>query len=233
MTDAARRLLVPGISTVAMLAILIGLGTWQVERLHWKQGILDRVAAAEQNSPVPLAGLPNPFTKVVARGTFRPDMAALYGAEVRDAPNGGSVLGGQLIEPLIRPGQPPLLVDRGWVPDDRRAEAARSDGEVSVAGYVREADHPGWFSATDDVTGRRFYTLDPAAIGRAVGLPEVVSYTLVALGDPPPGTLPDPARRLPRPPNNHLQYALTWYGFAVTLAVIFTLYARKALRSEV
>ena len=54
--------------------------------------------------------------------------------------------------------------------------------------------------------------------------------TLVALGPAPSQGYPDPAKHLPRPPNDHLQYALTWYGFAATLLVIFFLYARKVLR---
>jgi len=53
----------------------------------------------------------------------------------------------------------------------------------------------------------------------------------VAMGPAPIGESPEPARHLPRPPNNHLQYAITWYGFAVTLLIIFFLYARKVPRS--
>ncbi|MBN8904164.1 MAG: SURF1 family protein, partial [Rhodospirillales bacterium] len=75
-----------------------------------------------------------------------------------------------------------------------------------------------------------FYTLDPAAIGRALGLPTVAPYTIVALGDTPPQRWPDPAKHLPRPPNNHLSYAITWYGLAAALVVIFILWARKTVR---
>ena len=64
-------------------------------------------------------------------------------------------------------------------------------------------------------------------IGALVGLPRVAPYTLVVVG---PAGAPDPVRSLPRPPNNHLSYAITWYGLAVSLLVIFVLYARKVLR---
>ena len=225
----ARRLLVPALSTLLMLAILIGLGTWQVHRLAWKRGLLAQIAAAEAAEPVPLPPDPAPFAKVNVTGTLSEDRAALYGVEVRDE-RAGQVLGGQLIVPLERAGADSVLVDRGWVPAGRIGAIEPPRGVVTLAGYVRPAEHAGLFSARDDAAGRRFYTLDPQAIGAALGLPLVAPFTLVELGPTPPAGFPDPARQLPRPPNDHLQYALTWYGLAVTLLVIFVLYARKVLR---
>jgi surfeit locus 1 family protein len=65
-----------------------------------------------------------------------------------------------------------------------------------------------------------------------LGEPNVAPFILVAIGPAAPrGPFPDPAQRLPRPPDNHLQYAVTWFGFAITLLIIFVLYARKALRA--
>jgi surfeit locus 1 family protein len=71
--------------------------------------------------------------------------------------------------------------------------------------------------------------LDASAIGAALGLRHVAPFILVAVGPAPPERYPDPARHLPRPPDNHLSYAITWYGLAVALVVIFVLWARKAL----
>jgi surfeit locus 1 family protein len=96
-------------------------------------------------------------------------------------------------------------------------------------------DSPGWFSATDDPFGRRFFTLDPSAIGNAIGLPGIRPFVLVALGsgadDEIVTHVPDPARHLPRPPNNHLSYVITWYGLALSLLVIFVVWARKGSRT--
>ncbi len=224
-----RRLIVPALMTLVMLAVLIGLGTWQVERLHWKRGILADIARSEAGAPVPLPDDPGPWIKVEATGILRNDLSALYGAEVRDTRT-GPTMGGELIVPLEREAAPPVLVDRGWVPMARPKPLAQPEGEIAVVGYVRPPDHQAWFSATDDVAGRQFYTLDPAAIGRAVGLGEVAPFTLIALGDAPPEGWPAPAQHLPRPPNNHLSYAITWYGLAASLVVIFVLWARKAVR---
>jgi surfeit locus 1 family protein len=214
-----------------MLVVLLGLGTWQVQRLAWKTDLLAQLDAAEQRPAIPLGEAPAPFAKVAATGHLRPDLAARYGAEVQDTA-AGPVSGAQLLVPLERTGAPPLLVDLGWVADRGPLPPLPAGDHVTVAGYLRPPAHPGWFAATDDAAGRRFYTLDPAVIGAALGLRTVAPFTLVALGPPPPdGGTPIPAEHLPRPPNNHLQYAITWYGLAVALLVVFIVYVRKRVHA--
>lgn len=229
MSARLSRLAVPGLMTLAMLAVLIGLGTWQVERLHWKLGILAQIARAEAGPSLPLSADPQPWTKVEVTGTLRNDLTALYGADVRDT-SAGPTMGSELIVPLERENAPPLLVDRGWVPATRRGPLSQPAGPVTIVGYVRPAEKPIWFSAADDVPGRQFFTLDPQAIGHALGMAQVTSFTLVAMGPPPREGWPIPAQHLPQPPNNHLSYAITWYGLAVALVVIFFLWARKSVR---
>jgi len=224
-----RRLLGPGLIALAMFAILIGLGTWQIYREHWKEGILARIARAESAPPVPLHGDPTPFTKVAVTGRLRADLSASYGDDVRDTRQ-GLTMGTFLIQPLERPGQPPLLVDRGWVPQNRTAPIAQPQGDTTVVGYIHAPEKPGMFSAGDDAATRTFYTLDPEKIGASLGLPRVAPFILIAMGPAPPQHWPDPARHLPRPPNNHLNYAITWYSLALTLVVMFVIRARKALR---
>ena len=120
-----RRLLWPGVMTAAMLAVLLGLGTWQVERLHWKQDVLSQIARAEAAPAVPLPDAPEPYTKVKATGHLRDDLSASYGAEVRDTP-AGTQLGTQLIVPLELDDGIAILVDRGWVPDRRPRPLAQA-----------------------------------------------------------------------------------------------------------
>jgi len=223
-----RQLLWPGVMAVAMLAVLLGLGTWQVERLHWKQGVLAQIARAEAGPANPLPAMPEPYTKVQVTGHLRDDLSVSYGAEVRDTP-AGTQLGAYLIEPLERDDGDAILVDRGWVPNKRPAPIARPEGDVTLEGYVRPSDTPGLYSATDNPAIRQFYTLNATAIGAALGLRQVAPFILVALGPAPLERYPDPARHLPRPPNDHLSYAITWYGLAIALVVIFVLWARKVL----
>jgi surfeit locus 1 family protein len=240
-----RRLVLPGAMTAVMLAILIGLGIWQVHRLAWKEGILAQIEHAEASPAMPLVGDatqfgatpvpeaapggPAAYSKIAVTGRFRDDLSALYGAEVRQTPDGVR-MGAQLIVPLVRKDGATVLVDRGWVPLSRRNPIGMPAGDVTVEGYVRPADRPGPFAAHDDVAMRRFYTLDPAAIGAAIGL-KVAPFTLVALGPQPADLFPDPARHMPRPPNDHLSYAITWFGLALALAVIFVVWSAKVLRT--
>jgi surfeit locus 1 family protein len=217
-----RRLLVPGLMTLVMLALLLALGIWQVERLAWKTAILDEIDRAERLPAVPMPENPAAFTKVLAVGTLRPDLSVLYGAIGRDTPR-GTEMGSDLISVLERPGQPPLLVDRGWVSG---LPTNTAPIPASIEGFIRPGERPGPFAATDSPATHRFYTLDPIAIAGALGLRGVADHVLVALG-PPTQAEPEPAHALPRPPNNHLSYAITWFGLAIALLVIFIVYARK------
>jgi surfeit locus 1 family protein len=219
-----RRLAGPGLLTLVMLALLLWLGTWQLQRRVWKAGLLADIDRGEQAPPVPLgATTPPRFTKVSATGVLEGKFA-LYGSDVRDV-GASTQIGAQLLEVLTRPGLAPLLVDLGWVRADYRDSVRPVTGPATLTGYVRAPEHPGWLSAADDVAGRHFYTLDPAAIGAALGVPGVAPFTLIAMGKQM-GDGPVPADALPRPPDNHLQYALTWFGLAGTLVIIFAVWAR-------
>lgn len=226
----ARRLIAPGIMTVAMLLLLLALGFWQIARLHWKEGVLARISAAEASSPVPLGPSPRPFTKVAITGTLQAAPSALFGDEVRDTPE-GTRMGGQLIQKLDRADGQPILVDRGWVPSPGRLKIAQPQGPVRVTGFIRLAEKPGVFTPADDPAAHRFYTLDPAKIAKALGLGPVAPYTLVAMGPIEPGVFPQPAQHLPRPPNNHLEYALTWFGLAGVLVIVYFRWAYNTLHA--
>ena len=209
-----------------MLALTLSLGVWQIERLHWKEGLLAEIDRAESAPAVPLPKSPVPFEKVEVTGHLRNDLAAHYGSEVRGTAEGPK-LGSQLIVPLERSGQLPLLVDRGWYPDGETAPA--TPDPVTVTGYIRPPEPASRLAPASDLVHRRFWSLDPAPIGAVLGLPQVAPYTLVALG--PADAIPAPAQALPRPPNDHLGYAITWFGLAACLIGVFAVFARRALRS--
>ena len=204
--------------------ILLGLGTWQSQRLVWKTDLLARIAAAEAAPPAPFSEPPAPYAKLEAVGRFDHSREALIGVEIR-----ANRMGARLIVPFLRDAGAPILVDRGWVPLDQAGGFARPEGAQRITGYIRFGEAAGRFAAQDDVAGRRFYHFDPQAIGAALGLPGTAPYALVLLG--PPGNLPEPAQSLPRPRNNHLGYAITWYGLALSLIGVFAAFAwrmRKA-----
>ena len=207
-----------------MLAVLLGLGTWQVQRLQWKEALLARLAAAEQAPPVPLAedAPPEPWTRLSVTGRLDYTREALLGAEVR-----GNRMGATLVTPLFRPGAPPLLVLRGWVPTEGSPTVERPEGELTLTGYLRPAEPAGLMAAPDDPARRRFYSFDPALLGPALDLAQVAPYGLALLGEAAPTRLPQPATALPRPDNPHLGDAGTWDGLALTLLGVALALARR------
>jgi surfeit locus 1 family protein len=225
-TFAIRKLIAPGAITLVMLMALVGLGTWQVQRLAWKRDILARVAAAEAQGPMPLSDDAPPFARVTATGKFRHDLTARFGAFVQN-----SAMGTHLIVPLERENAPVVLVDRGWVPSLPTTALDQPEGTVTVVGFIHPPDKAGLLSAADDVAGRQFFTMDAAAIAASLGLKSVAPFILVTVGPAPVSRWPEPVTTLPRPPNNHLTYAIVWYGLAVSLIVVFIVWARKGTRA--
>ena len=207
-----------------MLMLTIGLGIWQMERLSWKTALLRSIDRGETLPPEPLPPSPEPFRRYVVTGRFM-QVQAHYGAEVR-ATASGVIMGDQAVGALLRDKEPPVIVDRGWVPSQSTPDPPT--GMVTVTGYVRLPEHTSWMGAQNDPAGRRFYALDPEAIAASLGLEHAAPFTLVAIGAP--GTLPDPVQALPRPSNDHLSYAITWFSLAASLVAVFLIYCRQAVR---
>ncbi|TCH96779.1 SURF1 family protein [Roseococcus sp. SYP-B2431] len=231
------RIVLPSFIALPILAVLLGLGSWQLQRLQWKLSILSELQAAAARPPVEPAADTPPFARIAATGRFRPGAEAMLGLEVR-----GTVLGAGLIAVLDRPGAAPLLVDRGWAPLEG-GHVERPEGEVAVSGYARPTEHNP-LAAADDPARRRFYTFDARAIALALGAPDALPYALTVvvpravaaaptgLGSTPApsrGPLPEPAAAFPEPANSHLGYAITWFALAAAWVAIFVLWSRKRL----
>ncbi len=222
------RLIAPGIAAFITFWLLIALGVWQLHRLKWKEGILAQIHIAEISAPVPLPANPTPFEKVSIAGHWIAGKAALYGDEVHDTPH-GPISGGELIMPFAQTNGEIILVDLGWVPEQKPVPLPMTSN--TAIGYLHDPISPGWFAGTDDPAHGLYYTLNPQKIAAGMGLQNVVPHVLIGMGQmPPPGSkLPQPAQTLPTPPNNHYEYALTWFGFAGVLVFEFIFFARKRL----
>jgi len=227
--SARRRIAAFGLLVGPVFAILLALGFWQINRLSWKEAILAHIAAAERAPPVPLPANPSPFEKVFVTGT--PDMAtlAIFAEDVRDDARGNTILGGEAIVVLRRVGAPPILVDLGWVPDAAEGHVTLP-ATLTLSGFAQVPERPNPFTPKDDVAHRQFFLLSPALIGAEIGMPDLAPFVLIAMGSPPARGWPEPAPNLPRPPNDHLQYALTWFGLAGVLLLQFLYWCFKVVR---
>ena len=216
----------PTLAALGALAVLLALGTWQVERLHWKQALIAERAAQLAAPPEPLpaetaAWRAWDFRRVTVAGELAHDREQLFGVAAID----GRV-GHQVLTPLVRADGPAILVDRGWVPADQAHPAARRqgqlEGEVAITGIARYrgADRPGWFTPANEPEQRLWYSYDLQALAAAVGL-ELLPVVVEADATPNPGGLPQGGRTRLALPNRHLHYAITWYGLAAGLLAIY------------
>lgn len=245
----AAGLLWPFLLTLFTVPVLIGLGTWQWQRLAWKQDLIAKLEARVKAEPVSYTAALAEFVRtgdveyrrVRVTGTFdHADERHLY------APRSSSQ--GWNVFTLLKPDgdQPPVYINRGWVPDKLKDPSSRADGQVtepvSIVGLVRMDEAQTMFAAPNDPKGNRWYLRDTWAMRwGAKGPPPRDQLELLRIqGYAPfsidaeaapenPGGWPRGGTTEIRLPNSHLQYVVTWYGLALTLLVIFGVYARQRL----
>ena len=219
----------PTLIAAPVLLVLLGLGTWQVQRLQWKEALIAERDAAMAAPPVVLtadnaAELPR-FRHATATGTFLHDRELHYGPRVFNG-----AVGLYVLTPLRLADGGLLLVNRGWVPEAARDPARRLqgqvEGEVSVTGVVMAYDPPNAFTPSNDPAANRWYAINLPAMSEAVGAP-LLPAILAADAAPVAGGLPVGGRGRPELRNQHLQYAVTWYALAVVLVVIYVLFHRR------
>jgi surfeit locus 1 family protein len=225
-------LLWPTVITLLGVVLTATLGTWQLQRRAWKADLIAQRTAAVAATPVALPQALAPsagYLRTTVTGRF--DHARelyLTGRAYRDQP------GLHVLTPLVLADGSGVLVDRGWVPNSRRDPASRAQGqvagEVTVTGLARLGVERGWMQPENQPAQNLWFYLDIAALTTAAGVPRLRPFLIEADATPQPGGLPIGGQSRIDLPNNHLQYALTWYSFGVTLAVIYGLWLRRRLR---
>ena len=233
-------LLVPALLA---FAILIGLGTWQLERKAWKEGLIatltERLAAPPSAlPPAPawpsLDGPSDEYRRVAFSGTFEHAKEALiYGAASAFRPDISGA--GYWVFTPARLAGAIVMVNRGFVPQDRKEAASRAQGQIAgaveIVGVMRWPDARSWFSPHDDPAHNLWFARDPKSIADAKGLGAVAPFYIEQESPVPPGGLPQPGKLVVNLRNAHLQYAITWYGLALALVVIFAVYAFNSCRA--
>jgi surfeit locus 1 family protein len=232
--DGLRRgVLVPSVAVAAALAVLIGLGVWQLNRKAWKEALLGELTQRLAEAPValpPPAEWPNltagrdEFLRVTMTAEFQNDQEALVytgGSSLRESTGGP---GYWVFTPARLAGGRFVMVNRGFVPEGKQNPSVRPEGRISgsvgMIGVLRWPEPPGLFTPNGDPARNLWFSRDSAAIAAAKAIDAAPFY--VELESPePPGGLPHAGRLQPNLPNNHFGYALTWLGLATVLVGVY------------
>ena len=220
--------------------ILIGLGTWQVERLQWKQDLLATIAARMHAEPLSLNEVELQYgrtgdvdyTPVTATGEFMHDAERHFFATWQGAS------GYYVYTPLRLETGRVVFVNRGFVPFDQKDPKTRQQGQVSgpqtITGLARNPlpGKPSMMVPDNDPDKNIFYWKDLRAMAILSDLDVdrgVLPFFVDADARPNPGGLPRGGVTMINLPNSHLQYAITWYGLAAALAGVMgiMLYRRR------
>jgi surfeit locus 1 family protein len=253
-----RKLVWPGLATLIALGILLSLGFWQLGRKAEKEAQFERLRMAVISPAKPLdsenllaisvhsSGLPSigyteiaELSRVRLKGRFLPARSVPVRATL-PATKGSAIsgIGFFWMTPLEAENGQIVFVNRGFVSsggDWKPPAIPTPEGVQEISGLMRRIETPGPFTPADNPGKGEYFSRDPAAMARAIGLdPAKVAPFFVDAERMPDNLIPpvgtDPREMIARIPNNHLQYAVTWFAFAATLIGVFGFFARARLK---
>lgn len=245
-SDRKPGLLLPTLLTIIGAVILCILGTWQLERMQEKHAYIGRLEAQAAGAPAPIppstewakldvAALD--LTRVTAKGTYVDGPIAGVRTTIAAGPPGSRQLSGfgrWVFQGFRLEDGGIILVNRGFVPESRMGQVGPASGPDTVTGFLRAPETRNSFTPQDLPAIREFYTRDPAGIAASLGLPPAPFYLEAERegnGLKPPAGV-DVRELIDRIPDNHLQYALTWFGLALTLLGVFAAYVWQARKGS-
>jgi surfeit locus 1 family protein len=225
---ARRSLIGPAIVAACAFCVLIALGCWQLQRKAWKESLIEimsqRAVARPIDLPAPaswdaLMPSADEFRRVKLRAAFienaKPAFAYTGGSALRDdikAPGYFVFAPARMADGKI------VVINRGYT---TQADAPPARGAIDLVGYLRFPESGSMFVADHDVSGATWFVRDQRAMAKALGWGEVAPFYVDQESPVPAGGIPKPGPLKPQLRNDHLGYALTWFGLAAGLAAVF------------
>ena len=245
MTEARRG---PGVAVTTLvclicIAILCGLGVWQLQRKVWKENLIatmnERLDAAPQPLPSVWRGIKqasDEFRRVEFTAEFLPGQEALVytaGSPLRSDVQGPGYwvfAPARLLDGSI------VVVDRGFVPLDRKDVATRAagvpKGTVDIIGVLRWPEERSTFTPREEENGNVWFVRDPTGMSVRAHWDVQAPFYVDQESPVPPGGLPKPGKLEVHLPDNHLQYAITWFGLAAGLLGVYAWWLVGRLRAR-
>ena len=225
----------PTLFTVPAVLVMIGLCLWQVQRLYWKAALIaERETRVATIIPLPATGADLAaleFHRVRLEGAFLHDKELFLGARSH---NGNP--GYQVATPFVLADGAVILVNRGWVPVERKLPAQRAegqvDGQVALEGVLRLPTEKAFMQPDNEPQRNMWFFIDLPAMAAATGTPLRGDLYVDAGPAETPGGFPIGGQTRITMPNDHLQYAITWGLLAMILAVIYVIYHLKLQRER-
>lgn len=219
----------PGFTIAALIltVVLIGLGVWQLQRLQWKLALIAEVNGHMTAPPISLREALG-----MDAGTVQYRRVALQGRydNAREAYVFTTDTAGDpvyhVLAPFVTDDGHTLLVDRGYVPKEKLSPAAHSsiERETSLVGVWRVPDAPGAFTPPPDLAHRIWYARDLKGIAAADHVRLTAPVLIEADAAPNSGGWPKGGQTVVSFRNEHLSYAITWFGLAAGLAGVYLAY---------
>jgi len=229
---AGRGLMLPATVAAAAFSVLISLGVWQMQRKAWKEALIETMSQRAVAQPIDLpapatwdALMPSvdEFRRVTLRAQF------IEGARPAFAYTGGSALRDDIKAPgyfVFAPARLPngqiVVINRGYT---TQHSAAPVRGVVDVVGYLRFPESGSLFVSDHDASGATWFVRNPCAMAKELGWGETAPFYIDQESPVPAGGIPKPGPLKVQLRNDHLGYALTWFGLAAGLAAVFAVSA--------
>ncbi|WP_425099223.1 SURF1 family protein [Tropicibacter sp. S64] len=222
-----KRILPPLLFGLIGAAILVGLGTWQLQRLEWKRGILSEIESRIGGAPQPLPDMVSPaeqkYQPVALSGSIGEEaLFVLVSAKQLGA-------GWRVISPFTTEDGRTILLDRGFTPVDRKQAPARAE-PVTVQGNLHWPDDRNSSTPDNDVAKNTWFARDIGAMAEALKTePLLVIARQITPPDPGLTLMPVDTAGIP---NDHLQYAITWYSLAVVWLIMTAALIRRRSKED-
>ena len=241
MSARRRGVVEPTVFALAGIAFLIGLGIWQLDRKAWKENLIATITARLDQTPRDLPARANwsgtsqtgdEYRRVTFPAEFLPGEEALVysaGSALRPDVTGP---GYWVFAPARLAGGSIVVVDRGFIPLDRKDPASRAPapkGSIDIVGVMRWPEARGLFTPADEPQNNIWFVRDPLAMAKAHKWSVAAPFYIEQESPVPEGGLPKPGKLVVALPDNHLQYAITWFGLAAGLAVVYIVFIARRI----